>query len=294
MSKMRRVLKQLSQRTLVHVMRALEDIGIPGSDMEEGVNFTQLLYESEFPGWFVLHARERYNFHWQEIIIDLRSTKFFYPGYCDEKSNVTGGYLSRSDAQVLGEVLNKRLAVHAARMDGGGETVRRSLELDGLRLEGFELIPIEAVVNEQEEEGRVVMLVRAAGITNQETILRHLRDAQGLFVAGKDHSSIGEDRSFIQALIDAISGETHAHGGYSNGYPAGTANRLQYLEDVRFFTEDEKTAFGSAWGFLSAGSHPGIPSREEARIGLILALEFGQLLLLKFANWKANSYKGFN
>jgi hypothetical protein len=72
------------------------------------------------------------------------------------------------------------------------------------------------------------------------------------------------------------------------------ANRLQYLQDVGFFTSDEKTAFGAAWGFLSAGSHPGIPSRDEARIGLILSLEFGQLLLLKFANWAANGFRGFS
>jgi hypothetical protein len=48
-----------------------------------------------------------------------------------------------------------------------------------------------------------------------------------------------------------------------------------------------------AWGSLSAGAHPGVPEREQARIGLILALEFGQLLLVKFTNWKANAYLCF-
>ena len=39
--------------------------------------------------------------------------------------------------------------------------------------------------------------------------------------------------------------------------------------------------------------YPGIPTRDEARIGLILSLEFGLLLLLKFANWTANGFRRF-
>jgi hypothetical protein len=43
--------------------------------------------------------------------------------------------------------------------------------------------------------------------------------------------------------------------------PGGTANRLDYLEKTGLFTTDEKAAFGAAWGFLSAGSHPGLTPR---------------------------------
>jgi hypothetical protein len=51
---------------------------------------------------------------------------------------------------------------------------------------------------------------------------------------------------------------------------------------VGFFTADEKSSLLSGWGSLSAGSHPGVPEREQARIGLVVALEFGQLLMWKF------------
>jgi hypothetical protein len=60
--------------------------------------------------------------------------------------------------------------------------------------------------------------------------------------------------------------------------PGGTGNRIEFLTKVGFFTSDEQTAFNSAWGSLSAGSHAGVPEREQARIGLVLALEFGQLI----------------
>jgi hypothetical protein len=137
-------------------------------------------------------------------------------------------------------------------------------------------------------------LVRQGRLQNEAVILKHLANAQELFVQGKDHPSIGESRNLIQALVDHISAATHASGAYSLGYPAGMANRLQYLQDVGFFTPYEKNCVWCRGGFLSTGSHPGIPSRDEARIGLILSLEFGQVLLLKFANWAANAFTGFS
>jgi len=195
----------------------------------------------------------------------------------------------------MGENFLQRLAVLAATLRQGDE-VRRSLELEGLRIDKqkLTLAPVESVVNEQHEESRLVGLVKQGRLQNEAIVLKHLADAQELFVQAKDHPSISESRSLIQALVDDISAATHASGTYSLGYPAGMANRLQYLQDVGFFTPDEKAAFGAAWGFLSAGSHPGIPSRDEARIGLILSLEFGQVLLLKFANWVANAFTGFS
>jgi hypothetical protein len=139
-----------------------------------------------------------------------------------------------------------------------------------------------------------VTLVKQCGLSDSPVILRHLGDARDHFLQQKDHSSIGEARNFIQALLDGIGHETNALGAHSVGYPSGIANRLNYLEQVGFLTSDEKTAVGAAWGFLSAGNHPGIPTRDEARVALILSLEFAVVLLLKFSNWKMNAYRGFS
>ena len=290
--------KKLSQRTLVAVMRALREYGAPKHELEEAPNLFELLYENDFPDWFGRRARDR-SFAWDDIIPAVRNGRFFFfdnqyfalPG-----ANITGEpYLSQEDAVQLGGMLLSRLAALAATLPDG-EMVRRSLELDGFRVntEKLDLVPAESVVSEQEEEDRVAFLVGQSGLPSQAVILKHIGDAHELFVQGKDHPSIGESRNFIQALIDDIGATTNASGGHSAGYPSAMANRLKYLEDVGFFTPDEKTAFGAAWGFLSAGSHPGIPSRDEARIGLILSLEFGQLLLLKFANWRANGFRRFS
>jgi hypothetical protein len=255
------------------------------------------LYENDFQDWFIKHARSRYNFNWQEIIMNLRNGRFFFDSisWFNSSDNITREYLSENGAINLGDQINRRLAALAS-LTPLGEPVTRSLELDGFRVNErtLDLVPLNSIVSEREEEDRVTRLVKQSGLSNEEVILSHVRDARDLFLQGKDHASIGEGRNFVQALIDEIGAVTNAQGGHSIGFPTGTANRLNYLEDVGYFTTDEKAAFGSAWGFLSAGSHPGIPSRDEARIGLILSLEFGVLLLLKLSNWKVNGYKRFS
>jgi len=280
------------------VMRALQEFRSATDKAGQPPELTTFLYEHDFPDWFITHARGQYSFDWRLIIPNLRNTRFILTdGYFDlPGANITGTpYLSKAEAVATGETLIERLTALAATLPEG-EAVRRSLELEGFRVNAGKLAIelAKSIVNEQQEENRLVALVKQSHLPNEAVILKHLGDAQELFVQGKDHPSIGESRNLIQALVDDISAATHASGAYSLGYPAGMANRLQYLQDVGFFTPDEKTAFGAAWGFLSAGSHPGIPSREEARIGLILSLEFGQVLLLKFANWAANAFIGFS
>ena len=156
------------------------------------------------------------------------------------------------------------------------------------------LVPLENVVSAQEEEDALTAQVKSTGISNAETVLQHIADANSLFVERKYHASLNESRNVLQCLVDNISSDTHNSGAHSSKLPAGTGNRIGYLSEVGFLTADEEAAFKSAWGALSAGSHPGVPDRDEARIGLILALEFSQLLLLKFGNWKKNAYKTFS
>ncbi len=151
------------------------------------------------------------------------------------------------------------------------------------------LVPLEGPVSTQVEEDALTALVKRSGIHDATTVLQHIADAQSLYVNGKYHASLNESRNLIQSLIDGISTETHAKGNHSAKLPGGTSNRIEYLKTVTFFTEDEKSSFASAWGSLSSGSHPGVPEQEQARIGLILSLEFGQLLLLKFTTQNCNA-----
>ena len=261
-------------------------------------NYSRLLYEHNFPDWFVVHASSYYEFNWDGILMALRNGRFFFPdtGYFGMPTdNITGRHLDRVEARNRGEYFIERLAALATMLPNGGPVIN-SLQLDGysVNTQKLSLIPLETAVSAQEEGDALGTLVKSTGFANAQTVLQHIAEANNLFVESKYHPSLNESRSFLQCLVDDISGDTHSSGAHSTKLPGGTANRVAYLREVGFLTTDEEAAYKSAWGALSAGSHPGVPDRDEARIGLILALEFGQLLLLKFANWKANAFKKFS
>jgi hypothetical protein len=261
-------------------------------------NFSRLLYEYDFPDWFVVHASSYYQFNWDSILITLRNGDFFFPdtGYFGMPTdNITGRYLDKVEAQQMGEYFIQRLATLATTLHNG-DSVVNSLQLDGysVNTQKLSLIPLENLVSAEKEGDALTARVKSAGFANAQTVLQHIADAKNLFVESKYHQSLNESRNVLQCLVDDNSSDTHNSRAHSTKLPGGTANRIAYLREVGFLTTDEEADCKSAWGALSAGSHPGVPDRDEARIGLILALEFGQLLLLKFANWKANAYKKFS
>jgi hypothetical protein len=284
--------KVASQRSIVAMTRVFDLF------LNRPLNYAEILYENNFPDWFVSQAEQRHDWNWPHLLIDLRRGNFFFVpqfGGGLDISIVTGcPLLSDGDAKALGEYFIQKLAAFATTLPGSEELLR-SLQIDGFDVDkvNLKLVPLEGPVSAQQEEDRLTRLVKDSGLPQSQVVLQHIQDASSLYAQGKDHASLNESRNLIQSLLDEISTETDAHGKHSTKLPGGTANRIEYLKNVGFFTSDEEASFKSAWGSLSAGSHPGVPDREQARIGLVLALEFGQLLLLKFTNWKANSYERF-
>ncbi|MHB8217090.1 MAG: hypothetical protein ACYDDS_13525 [Candidatus Sulfotelmatobacter sp.] len=261
------------------------------------LNYGDRLYENNFPDWFVIHVASDYSGDWTAIFVELRRGTFFF------SDDITGfrtsivrncSLLSDTEARVLGEHYIQKLVAFACTLSGS-EGLVRSLQLDGFDVDksNLKLVPLEGPVSAQQEEDRLTRLVKGSGLPQGQIILQHIQDAFSLYAQGKDHASLNESRNLIQSLIDGISTETDAHGKHTTKLPGGTANRVEYLKAVGFFTPDEEASLKSGWGSLSAGSHPGVPEREQARIGLVLALEFGQLLLTKFTNWRANAYLRF-
>jgi hypothetical protein len=258
--------------------------------------WTRLLYEHDVPEWFINHAQVALDFEMPRLLRSLKSGDFFYnPSRSYEVSIIDGYALPREEAiQLGGKMLGKIAAILVCLKNP--EALRHSLERDGYTVDcnNMQLISLEGPVKIQEEEDRFRKLIRAVTLPHEMEILKHLTDATDLYSdAGKEHSCINECRSFVQSLIDDISEETDRLGGHSVRLPGGTGNRFQYLQNVGFLNVDEFTAVGSAWGTLSAGSHPGVPPRDAARIGLVLAIEFGQLLVLKFTAWVAKGLKSF-
>lgn len=289
--------RTLSQRTIAKAVQSLREYqNEQVRTLSRVPEFGIMLYERDFPDWLVTHAESEYGWEWLKIFMDLRNGRFLFPsGSYFNDDSITGKFLTEGEALILGRAYAGRLVAFASLLAPEGESVTRSLELDGYSVNKntLALIHFEGPVSAQEEEDRLSTLVKGTGLPNHEVILKHMTDANSLYTEGKHHASLNESRNMIQALIDGVSVETKKHGNHSGGLASGTANRMGYLRDVDFLTPDERAALGSAWGSLSAGSHPGVPERDQARIGLVLALEFGQLLMLKYMNWKSKAYRAF-
>ncbi len=281
-------MKLVSQRTIVETVTILEKLNLS----------KKTLYACNFRDWFISQAEEKYSWNWFSILVDLRNCRFFTFQYGFGlgfgNDNITGLHMTPEETVVLGERLIQALVSLACLHSDSGPLLR-SLETDGLAPSktSATLIPLEGPVNIVEQEDALKSLVKQSGLPNASVISKHMDDAHALFVNGQYGASLGQSRNIVQALFDSISEQTNKHGGHSTKLGSGTKHVLDYLRTVGFFTEDEKTAYGSAWGMLSAGSHPGIPEKQLARIGLVLALEFGQLLLLKYANWSKGGHKTF-
>lgn len=263
----------LSQRTLAHVMRVLSAIvpqGIYTSRSKE-IFWQQKLFEWGFPKWLIDYAEECI-FEWTSIIRDLFDGKVW--------ERTSSG--SHSIPRIVQASMLKRLTALAITESGQTEEVRqlrRSLQLDGFDVEDGETIPIDGPISVVEEKSRLLRDLKASLFTQKGIIAKHLEEAEDLFSKGKMHPAMGEARSAFQAAaedcVELMEKNTRPKSG------GGFKNQVEFLTKTNFVSDDEAQALLAAWGFLSAGAHPGLPPDEAGRIGLVLALEFTHMLLVK-------------
>jgi hypothetical protein len=255
----------------------------------------KLLYENDFEDWMATQAKKTFKFIWLDVLVKLRNQSFFYSygnpyggvvlpeipqEYRDELVQLGNYYLSRFIALLVREAKDVDIdRLHRVRL-------LRSLELDGITvdLERLRLVRKEGPVSLDDEKTELERLLDASSLPNRSVAAAHLKSASVHFLDGQDHSSLGESRTFLQSVLDQIAECIAAECQQS--VPAGTKHRIEFLSKTKFFTTDEEAAFRAAWGFLSAGNHPGLPEHVQARLGMVLSLEFGQALLIKWSNWK--------
>jgi len=187
--------------------------------------------------------------------------------------------------QVLQESMLKRLAAMAITESEDTEEarqMRRSLQLDGFDVSDGKTVPIEGPISVTEEKSRLLTYLAASSLPRKDIIAKHLKDAENLFSEGKMHPAMGQARSAFEAVVEDTVSLMEIKTKRKAG--SGLKNQVQFLSNEGFISADEEQAFLSAWGFLSAGAHPGLPPDEAGRIGLILGLEFIQVLLVKAKN----------
>jgi len=231
----------------------------------------QSLFRWGFPSWLIDYAAKKH-YDWIAIIRDLHGGKV---------THWIGSDLRLVARGLQESVLVKLTAVAMEESEPtiDRERLRLSLLLDGFELSNGKIVSVEGPVNLTKEKSRLLTTLEASSFGRKAMIAKHLQDAEDLFSDGKMHAAMSEARSAFQAGIEDTvsiveSRATHKAGG-------GLKNQIDFLFKENFVSADELQAFLAAWGFLSAGAHPGLPPDEAGRIGLIFGLEFTQVLLVK-------------
>lgn len=264
---------ELSRRTLAHVMRVLDSL-LP----EDADNFQlsrkyweTILFEWSFPNWFIKYAGGS-SYNWTKVIREVHDRSM-------------SAVASHHAPAVLQETMLARLtamALSESEDTPEREQLRRSLQLDGFEIADKKLRSIQGPVSISEEQNIVLTNLAASSFAQKDVIKKHLKDAEDHFSAGKMHSVIGESRSAFQATVEDAVSQVEGKVGRKSG--GGLKNQIEFLTRQGFISSDEESAFLAAWGFLSAGAHPGLPADEAGRIGFIFGLEFIQVLLIKVKN----------
>jgi hypothetical protein len=260
----------ISQRTLAKVIVALSEMLPHEADTFPLMRdfWRTKLFEWGFPDWLTDHFISR-GTNWSVVIPDLT------------KANVKtkGG---APVASVLCNSMLLRLTVAAYEDSKSGsakENLRRSLQLDGYEVGAGKIGSIEGPVSVEEEKSRLLRDLKASRLARQDVISQHIADAESLFSDGRHHPAIGEGRSALQAVIEDTVTLLEGRTGRPSG--GGVKNQIEFMAQNEFLSSDEQSAFLSAWGFLCSGNHPGLSSDDEGRIGVVLCLEFIQILLAK-------------
>lgn len=264
---------KLSQRTLGKIIVALNTLLPQWADTYPEIHkfWRTKLFEWGFPPWLIdLTAGKGAD--WSRVIPELFA-----------------GNVKTRDHYLVGEALcdqmlrNLTVMAYSESQDRSiKEDIRLSLQLDGFEVGGGGLQSIDGFVSIEQEKSRLLSYLKSSKLGRQDVIAKHITDAEELFNHGKNHPAIGEARSALQAMLEETVAVLESRVGKKSG---GTVkDKINFLAQEGLFSADEQQAYFSAWGFLSAGNHPGLSSEEEGRIGTILCLEFIQILLIKGKN----------
>jgi hypothetical protein len=252
------------------------------------------LYERGFMRDFLEMAEGGYGWNFQRLLPELYDGRFKTQRYAPDRNDID---ICHVILLKLAEYLCSTIdgfPGHLVDMKRGREELVSRLELDGFSLVGGQLIPSESeVVNQPEEVSLLKRLIKQATYTNERVVFSHYEEAEKLFVQQQWGPAISEWRKFFEAILRGIAQATSQNRPDVKKDIGPMKNLFDYLEEAGFLDNEERQIVGSTWGFLSMGAHPGIPEPHKARLAMHQALVFGQMLTMKYVNWREQSFRGF-
>lgn len=304
----------LSQTTVGQMIRVLEalqgqedDYTLPVLSRDE---LKLELYEEGFERE-VLDFGDLYSWDSRKLLPDLYDGNFFVRLRVHKATSV----LAKNDYRAqpatnedtdkgrtilirLAEYLCWRLDLlppHLAEFKQAREGLLTCLTLDGYTVVGRKLVFTESAVLDQPQQVALLkQRIKDSKLPNESVILYHYDQGEEFYVQRRWDACIGQWRSFFEQLLRDIAGSTASHRPDVSASLGPMRDVLDYLKEVDFLDQDERTSVGATWGFLSSGSHPGLAAEDKAHLAMAQALAFSQTLVLKFLNWRSNAFKAFS
>jgi hypothetical protein len=164
--------------------------------------------------------------------------------------------------------------------------MQRTLELEGYMYRGgVVLVPEEAVLDTQEEQGVLLDLAKSLHLEDLETLRHHVELSAEHYQQGKWDDSISNSRKVLEAVLlqVAVRHSQVTRGADLTPEAIGRPVRIRdYLESAGLLEQKEKEAIAKCYGLLSeTGGHPYIAEKDQARLMRHLALTFSQFTLLR-------------
>lgn len=201
-------------------------------------------------------------------------------------------------AAVLEEVIRTRgdLRNRVApryRFDERYEDLTRCLLLDGYKVEGKTLVPLDPSIAEAPPiEDDLVLALAATDLDSECTILQKLNDSAEAFRKTRPNynACMNDVRVALETLARQVA-ERYPKEGQSPYDPAKWGSILNFLRSVEFLTLEEEQGLAGVYRFLSPGSHRplGLSEAEMARLGRALALSMCWFVVKHYSGTRAGA-----
>jgi hypothetical protein len=161
----------------------------------------EMLYGVGFQREFLVFCNKHYRWDFRRLFPALHDGSFTRAPNGSRFSPASGKDCLKNFALIFCLMLEKNWELRGDR----SPIFIKSLEEDGLRyVDGQFIETTQGVVPEVEQFSAVEVLLRKSPLSELEVLLNHFHSGQRLFASRDYHASVGQWRSFMEALLRGI------------------------------------------------------------------------------------------
>ncbi len=297
---------QISQASLAELMRVCSRLGLRtqmfSSDpvLVSETEIRRFLFSRNFENR-VLDLFETYRWNFDVILPDIKDGSFGVSRNGNWRTRAEQSSQNAVSAEGMLRALSSAFLVKSVSLNHGpyGSVVDLQGLIKSLRQDGFDFAHGELIDADREivdipaEATAIEKAIEAANHDDKAVLRHHLGEATRYFTSGDFGPAAAEWRHFYEGAFRGAWRYTRGRNAKFSGRieKPPFADVLRWLAESHFVSQDEASAYGAAWGFLSVGNHPGIKPQAIAHLCRTLAMTLGHACLIKLAVWDGVSFK---